>query len=883
MRGHTCYSASMNILEREPYLATLRDYARQAANGHGRVVFLGGESGVGKTTLVEHFASTIATDVPVSIVACDGLKLPGPYTPLFDIAAALGPDVQAALEDQAPRDRIYRAVLTAFHQVPGSHILIGEDAHWTDEATLELIRFLGRRIASTRILFIVTYRDDVLDPYHPLRRVLGDLANEPAVARMWLPPLSVEAIRSLASGSGVDPESLHQRTGGNPFYATEILASGHSAIPASIRDAVLARAARISPESRAVLDAAAVIGVLVDPDLLEAVVGAPIADPVDEILAAGLVRPFGHRLEFRHGLAREVLIEALSPPRRRDLHRRVLGILESDPAFATDPAHLAWHAEEARDTAAVLRHGPAAARHAQAFGAHRQAAAQYARTLRFAHAVPDAELAGLLEARSYECYLTGQLDEAIDDRTRAFSLRESLGDTLLAGVNQCWLSRFCWFAGRNEEAERHARASLDLLQVLPPGPEYAMACSNAAQLRMLAYDLPGAIAWGDRAIDLATALDHQPILAHALTNVGTARMMASDPDGPRLLEQAIRIGLANGLDDDVARAWTNLAWTHLDRFALFDGERALEAALAFTADRDLVAMELYLKATRARLSLARGEWAAADAQAAAIADLPSATVLTRIAALTVRGRVTARQGSDPAPYLDDALALAAPTGQLMRLGPLRIARAEAAWLAGNPGLTVTEAEPAYAEALRVGERWQAGELALWLHRAGRAIDDITALAEPFALEIGGDGIAAAAAWRERGCPLEEARALASTGEDSCLLDALAIAERLGARPDAARITRALREAGATRIPRGPRPQTRANAANLTGRELEVLALLAEGRSNREIAGALYLSPRTVGHHVSAILGKLGVASRTEVPARVTDLGLAQHGSSPIPK
>jgi DNA-binding CsgD family transcriptional regulator/tetratricopeptide (TPR) repeat protein len=761
-------------------------------------------------------------------------------------------------------------------------VLVGEDAHWTDEASLELIRFLGRRIGNTHTLMIVTYRDDVLDPYHPLRRVLGDLVNEPAVSRIWLPPLSVDAIRILAEGSGIEPVSLHERTAGNPFYATEILASGDTSIPASIRDAVLARASRIGMESRAVLDAAAVIGVLVDPDLLAALMGAPIADAVDECLAEGIFRPFGDRLEFRHGLAREVLLQAMSLPRRRDLHRRVLQIMEENPALAADHAHLAHHAEEAHDATAVLRYAPAAARDAQAFGAHRQAAAQYARTLRFAQHLPDQEQAELLEARSYECYLTGHLDDAIHDQTQAVALWRSLGDARKTGDNTRWLSRFCWFAGQNREAEIHARAALDLLEPLPPGPELAMACSNLSQIRMLSYDVPEAIHWGNRAIELATSLDNQAILAHALTNVGTAMLVSSDSAGRALIERSIQIGIAHGLDDDVARAYANLSWSSLDHCELDEAERTIAEGIAFTAERDLVAMELYLRAARARAALARGQWQEAAQEARMILDLPSATTLTRIPTLTVLGRIAARQGDDPAPNFDEALALAEPTGQLMRLGPLRAARAEAAWLAGDPELAVAEAAAAYPQALHSGERWLAGELALWLHRCGHPGNDTSALAEPFALEIAGNGHQAAAIWRDLGCPLEEARALASTGQEASLREALDIVDRLGARPDIARIVNHLRRTGVTRIPRGPRPETRANPANLTARELEVLELLIQGHSNREIASSLYLSPRTVGHHVSAILGKLRIASRTEAHARATELDLFPHRSLPAP-
>ncbi|MGI8977334.1 MAG: ATP-binding protein [Thermomicrobiales bacterium] len=872
----------MNILERDPYLDELHECLNQVARGKGHLVFLGGDAGGGKTALVERFAETIRQDTPVAIVSCDGLKMPGPLGPLFDIAEALGPEVEAVLNAQAPRDRIFRTVLSALRGAPGVNVLVGEDAHWTDEASLELIRFLGRRIGTTRTLFIVTYRDDALNPYHPLRRILGDLVNEPAVSRIWLPPLTVNAVTTLAAGSGIDPVSLHERTGGNPFYVTEIVAAGGKSIPTSIRDAVLGRASRISMESRAVLDAAATIGVVTDPELLATMIGAPIADAVDECLAVGMFRPFGDKIAFRHGLTREVFLQSMSAPRRMGLHCRILGILERDPAFSADLAHLAHHAEEAGNTVAVLRYALAAARQAVAYGAHREAAAQFGRTLRFAQGLPDEEVAKLLEARSYECYLTGQLDDAIADRTRAVSLWQSVRDSLRIGASMCWLSRFHWFSGHNAEANHYARSALDLLEPLPPGSELAMAFSNLSQIHLLAYDLHEAIRWGERAIALATSLDNLPILANALTNVGTARMLSFDPGGRELIGRSLQIGMDLGLDDDILRAYANLSWIALDHCELDNAEWAIAEGLAFTFERDFVAMEIYLKATRARAWLARGDWARAEAEAAA-ASHPSATASARIVALTALGLLYARRGDDPSAVLDEAQNLAERSVQLLRLGPLRAARAEAAWLAGDPELAVAEASMEYANVMQSGERWLAGNLALWLHRGGRHIDDTSPLAEPFALEISGDGRAAAQRWHARGYPLEEARALASAGEEASLREALKIVERLGAKPDTARIVRRLRSTGVTNIPRGPRPETQANAAHLTARELDVLRLLTLGHSNREIAATLYLSPRTVGHHVSAILGKLQISSRTEANARVVKLDLFPDRSSLSPK
>jgi ATP/maltotriose-dependent transcriptional regulator MalT len=495
----------------------------------------------------------------------------------------------------------------------------------------------------------------------------------------------------------------------------------------------------------------------------------------------------------------------------------------------------------------------------------------------------NAQLADLLEARSYECYLTGQLDDAIADRSRAIDLRRADGNLIRVGDNLRWLSRFSWFTGRTAEASKYAQSALELLETLPPGPELAMAYSNLSQLEMLAYHAPNAIAWGERAIELASALDNQPILAHAFTNVGSAKASTDDyEEGCRLIERGAEIARACGLHDDVSRSLANLSWTAIEHYDQASADRYTLEGIAFTADHDLIGMELYIRALRARLYLGRGGWDEAESQARQLLDRYGAVVPTLIVANMVAGLARARRGEYAADLLDEALRLAEQTGELQRLGPVRAARAEAAWLAGDSELAAAEGEHELAYARGSEQRWLAGNLALWMHRGGRSIEDTSDLAAPFALEISGDGVAAAAIWRERGYHLEEARALASTGEEEQLRAAHAIFDRLGAKPDLARTVRMLRSAGATQIPRGPRPETRANAAGLTSRELEVLHLLILGRSNKEIAGELFLSARTVGHHVSAILAKLDISSRAEAYTRAEALNLLPDRSSSVP-
>lgn len=874
-------------MERCEHIQQLHEYLRQAAAGDGRMVLLGGEAGIGKTAMVEQFVREAQPGIPsarAEIISCDGLKMPGPLGPLFEIAQVLGPEVQRLLAEEAPQDRLFRAVFDAFSQAPVPLLLVGEDAHWVDEATLELVRFLGRRVGGLRVLFIITYRDDELGAYHPLRRVLGDLATAPAVRRMTVPPLSLAAVTSLARGSDVDPISLHERTGGNPFFVTEVLAAGTAEVPATVRDAVLARAARLSPEARAVLDAVAVIGMIVDPDLLEAVIGGSIEDAVEECLASGTVRQAERKIAFRHGLGRNAILESISPPRYRALHRRVLAAMQANPALQRDLAHVVHHAEEAGDGGLVLAVAPEAARQAAAFGAHREAAAQYARALRFAAALPPEERADLLEARSQECFLTGEIEEALAARRDALALRKVAGDRLKQGDTTRWLSRLTWSTGRTVEAERLAHEAIALLEPLPPGPELAMAYGDLALLRMAASDVPAAITWGERAIALASELGETTTLVHALTSVGTARLLAEDDDGLPLMERALELARDAGLEDDVARVFVNLAWTAFARCQLASAEQYTAAGLQHTSDRDLVRMQHKLRAQLVEIRFARGAWDAAAAEGETIARNPEVTASARTSVLTSLGRIRACRGEDAWVVLDEALALAERSGEVNRLGPVRAARAEAAWLAGDAERAADEAARGLKVATGRASRWPAGELMLWLRRAQAAsgadrqaptpVVAVTpaGVAEPYALELTGDWAAAAAHWVDLGFPLEAARARSEGGDEDAVQAALATFERLGARPDAARASQRLRELG-VRKRRGLSASTRGNPRLLTEREVEVLTLIVAGKSNRDIAEKLFVSTKTAGHHVSAILAKLGVASRGEAAAEAIRMGL----------
>lgn len=376
----------MSLLERQPQLDALAAISGPAFEHGGQVVLVSGEAGIGKSALVEHFAGSQHERVRVLWGACDPLFTPRPLGPLHDIALQMDSSLAQMLRAGANRFDIFTTFLTELQRAPHPTIVIFEDVHWADAATLDLVKFMCRRIQQAAAMVILTFRDDELGPWHPLRLVLGDLASTP-LHRLQLSPLSLAAVGELVADTALDAASLHRQTGGNPFFVTEVVGSGADGVPPTVRDAVLARAARLSLSARAVLNAAAVIGARVEPWLLEETVQVELP-AVEECIATGILRAQGNHLAFRHEIARQTILDAMLPQQRQTLHRIVLGALRASPHGQHDLARLAEHAERAGDRDAVLEFGEKAAAEAAAAGAHREVAAQYARVLRFAGDAP---------------------------------------------------------------------------------------------------------------------------------------------------------------------------------------------------------------------------------------------------------------------------------------------------------------------------------------------------------------------------------------------------------------------------------------------------------------------------------------------------------------
>ena len=855
-----------SLIERGPELALLQDRIDTVvADGVGQLVLIAGEAGVGKTSLVREALD--GRSVRTLIGGCDPLFTPRPLGPLLDIAEAAGGELADAVaaEDSTP-NHVATTLMRELRDA-GRTVLVLEDVHWADEATLDVLGIVGSRVRTIPALVIATYRDNELDRTHPLRLVLGGLATRDAVTRIELSPLSVEAVGVLARASGIDPRDLHRATGGNPFFVTEVLATGDDQIPATVRDAVHARVARLAPGARDLLDAAAVLPPPVELSLLEAVADGAI-EHVGECLAAGLLTDEARRLSFRHELARIAIENALPPDQRAALHRRALTALAAEPA--PDLARLAHHAEASGDAAAVREFAPAAARRAASVGAHREAAAQYERALRFGEGLPPAARADLLDGCAEQCRLIGEFRRAIDLGRQAAQEHKRIGNTRRQAASLCAVAVLIWVIASSAEAHEVVMEAIAALGSDSDAPELLPAYDVLAGMCSGQHDREGVLEWAQRASDLAKRIG-QPVPFQAQQYA--ALMVFARGGPPDELEALVEAAAVAGDENGAGLGYGLLALGAVRSRRHELAQRYIDAGLEYCTERDLTGHTPFVQVWQAVLELQQGRWAEAEASAEVVLrehglGPATATTLTAVARLLIR---RGDAGKDRA--LDETRVHAERKGDLWLLAPAAMATAEAAWLDGRPETVAGATDEAFAALIDAGETWVGGELASWRRRAGIHDDIPDWFPEPYALELTGNPLAAAAIWDELDCPYEAALARADSDDEAALRLALDQLRELGAEPAAAIVARRLRSRGAKGLPRGPRPATRDNPANLTSREVEVLALVAEGLRNGEIAQRLFLSEKTVSHHVSAILRKLDVRTRGEAGAAAVRLGL----------
>lgn len=863
---HRSGAAPDLLIERDEQLAQLEALLNEARAGQGRAVVLRGEAGIGKSALLRAFMRGVRDRATAAFGYCDAVATQRALSPLHDMAPSLGSELDQLLHERSGRVHLQGLLLSRL--AAASHVLAFEDVQWADDATLDLLRILTRRIAETRSLILITYRDEPAPP-EGVTRLLGMLATNAAAVSIDIPPLSGQAMAELAAGSGIDPSVLHRLTSGNAFFASQVVAAGGTSVPSSVRDLIRSRLVELSSDARHSLEVAAVLGTRTESWLLAALAREALRG-IDNAVAAGLVTVADGEVAFRHELTRLAVLDELPAIRAVALHRSALKALQR--GGVTDAARLAHHADAAGDGRAVLRYAVPAAHEALAGGAFRAAIAQIHRALRFVR--DDAQRVELLE-------MLGDAQMAIHDGrgadeswSEALSLRERRSDSPQSiGDLMRRLSRAAWW---HADGERARRLASDAISILRPGgdtPELAHAYSAWSGQLMVDNRLREAIEWGQRALELAERLDLDDVRSHALNNIGCAEALLGNEAGFTKLERSLEIARHLGSDDHAFRALNNLAANAVTTYQLRRAEAYFDELSRFVDVSEVRSCSI--DAGRAEIMLHLGRWDEAEAFARRTVEVEDAEEIDPhdvSAALAVLARLRALRGEAGAGSLiDRAAELIRDAADGPRAYFVLRARIDLAWTTDGLDRLVQPMRAMLDEAVASEDVWMAGDLARWLSLAGIPVETPLRLPLPHRHVLRGDWTAAAVAWEALDAPYEAALARLHAADPAQVRAAHATFVKLGARPAAARAARRLAELGAP-VPRGPRSSTGAHPAGLTVREAEIAALLSEGLTNAEIARRLVLSEKTVGHHVSAVLAKLAIRRRAEVGHALARVG-----------
>lgn len=868
-----------DLVEREPALRALKALL-DAAHTQGHVVLVAGEAGIGKTSVLRAAAAAHrAAGGQVWWGACDSLETPHPLAPLFDIARDAAPRFAARLDGARPA--LFEAVLDDLRRADGALLVVVEDAHWADDATLDLLKYLGRRIERAHALLAVSYRDDEVTATHPLRRVLGEL---PPAARTYLPipRLSAAAVETLAREAGRNAAGLYALTHGNAFFVAELLRDGSAgmAVPQSVQDVVLARYARLSPGAQALLRLVAVVPGRTERWLADDLL-CPAPDDLESALASGLLLSGASTLTYRHELGRVAVESALSPPQAQALHRQLLAALQAAERD-TPAARLAHHALHALDHTAITRWGPAAAEQATARGAHREARAHWRAALHHGQPADATQQRQWLEAFLATAQFTGRSEDDMAAFRELEQLALQRGDHADAAWQRARQGQACIPLLRHREAERLVGEALTMLQGLPPSLVTARVLHVEAWRLMIEREATASVQASRQALAIAQTAGDAAMVRAVRGGMGIATLFLDYDEGIAQSTARIAEYRADGNIPGVVAILSNLGSGSGELMHLVRAEAWLREALALCRAHEIDGSVDYVQAWLALCRVLRGAWDEAAALALEVTARAGTLEMSRLMALLALGRLRVRRG-DPgaAEVLDEALAMAESTQTLQRVGPTHAARAEAAFMRGDLAAVRAEVEAGLPLAQAKGHPWFIGELAYWGWRAGAIARAPAGSAQPYALEMTGRWHEAAAAWLALGCPCEQARALAA-GDEPAQREALSIFERLGARPAAEALRRALRDAGVRGVARGARDSTRVNPCQLTQAEMKTLTLMAQGLRNADIAERVHRSVRTVDHHVAAVLAKLCVDSRQAAVARATREGwlAPQQGARP---
>ncbi|MCP2340825.1 ATP-binding protein [Actinomadura rupiterrae] len=887
-------------------LAALRAAYARAEAGETAVILLAAEAGGGKSRLVEEFVQ----GKRALIGGCLDLGAASlPYAPFTAILRRLGPETVArlaspaargelarllpALGDAAPdagsgQVRLFEHVLGLIERLGADEpvVLVVEDAHWADRSTRDLLTFLVRNPVPAKVLLIATSRVD--DP--DVRALFGELARLPHVTRLDLPPLTRTQVAAQVRGlvGGPAPALIrdaHARGGGNPLFVEALVEDPGEAVPGSLRDLLLARFRTLPDTTRAAVRIASAAGDRVGHGLLTAVAGdAGLDEALRPAVERGLLVVDEDGYAFRHALIREAVHLDLLPGERIRLHRRYAEAIEADPALAEAPTSaLALHWNACGDHARALEAAWHAADESGHAAAYAECLALLERVLDLWDRVPGPErLVGV--DRDEVMLRTARVAITVADFEYGMrivrTLLESTDDPDETAELLCLRGTFRGFAGQSDDLDDYREAERLASR---PNAQRVWVLTHLSSRLSVRGEKAASERLGLEGLKLAAELGGHP----AVDGLRVVVASAAARDGLGDLAPLERLRTADLRDDARVRAFTNLSHAYGGAGRVADSLAVVDEGLAFAERTGLThSVGLALVTNRIEALFLLGRWEEAAGRLRQALDRyhnPAMRIQLGIWAAELR----AATGTGPAP---EPIALAEPVDSgypqtalplAQALINLRLseddrpaARATAEAALRHPELTV---QPIFT--------WPLLEAAA---RAGVLAAPETIAAAPVQGAIATAHAAAVAArtgdpsgwdtaletWERLDHPYNLARTLfeaacadlaagARKSAANRLHRAEQIAERLGAAPLRRQIAERSRRAGLAGSTGGP----------LTPRESEVLRLLARGRSNKEIAAELFISPKTASVHVSNLMAKLDASSRTQAAAIAHDRGL----------
>ena len=862
----------MELIERDDFLASLHNGFRRAAAAEGHCFFIIGEAGIGKTSLVKVFLKEIEDDSIEYIGACDSLFTPRPLAPLYDLALQINEDWVDKIHSISSRAELFTKFVQVLTHKQRPVVVVFEDIHWADEATLDFIKFFARRISRTKCLFVLTSRDDEINQQHSLRNVLADLSPD-TFTRIELPPLSKEAVQKLADEKGYDGEDVYSITSGNPFYVNEVLASYSAGVPHNVKDSVLSSYNNLSDEARNLWQQLSVIPEGLEVERLYKV-DQSWHEAIGHCIAIRILIIKNNKIRFKHELYRRTIEGSLSPFRRIALNKNLLDLFLESFQERGEIEKIVHYAKNANENELVVKYAPLAAQQAASVGSHIEASRLFLTAIEYSDGADDCDLVKFYENYAYECYLTNQIREAITYQGKALRIWKRKNQIEQIGNSERFLSRLWWFEGNHQQSESFARKAIEVLDSQPSSKAKAMAYSNMAHLKMLSDDTDDCIYWGKKAIEIASEIDDEETLVHAKTSMGATLMLhpSTSEEGLAFLQESLKASLKNSYHDHAGRAYAALSSISMSTNNYELARKTLEEGINYCEERDLNSLKLYMMCVKAIVNLEMGNWNEAFCIADNLLKKEGLLPVIKIGALTTIATLRIRRGDlDAVHLLHEAKTMAFKTTELQQIIPVLTALLEYEWLTGKQQVESDLLDEIIRRFIQT-KMFSQSRFVLWLKKLGRQnslINEIFKTGQPVDVLTSVHG---AIEWERLGCPYEQALCLFE-GRDHDKRKALSIMQHLGASAVSEKFKMEMRSSGIKKIPRGLRASTKFNPAQLTNRELEVLHLLKTGIQNKEIAEALFISPKTVDHHISSILFKLTVSSRSKAVTEAVRLGI----------